>query len=126
MGVEPRERLIDDLRAGRLTWDPEAARLRAMETWRKLSPQDQSALFFACGERRRKLYGSGAAQQAERTFRHMIELMPHARPEVGLAACFALRKFRLPETMAAIVSRMWCFAFSATAAGSGFVPASEM
>jgi HEAT repeat protein len=28
----------------------------------------------------------------------MIELLSHRRPEVSLAACFALRKFRLPDT----------------------------
>jgi WD40 repeat protein/serine/threonine protein kinase/tetratricopeptide (TPR) repeat protein len=75
----------------------EAARLRAMESYRKLAPQEQRALFLIFCERQRKLNGSGARQQAERTFSQAIELIPQddagwfTRAAQHLASCSDVR-----------------------------------
>ncbi|HKB42376.1 MAG TPA: tetratricopeptide repeat protein [Gemmataceae bacterium] len=73
--------------------EAEPARLRAREVYRRLSPQQQEAMFFAYQERHRKLHGTGNVQQADRTFSQMIELMPEddvvwlARAAHHLANC---------------------------------------
>jgi len=73
--------------------DAEATRLRAVEIYQKLKPQEQRALLLVFSERQRKLNGSDAVQQGDRTLCQMIDLLPQddagwmTRAAQHLAAC---------------------------------------